>query len=65
MGAHTWGNRTVEQVLTVLWAASEFHPAQFPHAELVAEVKNFYATFFKTELNDAQVESILMSGRAS
>jgi len=63
MGAHTWGNRTVEQVLTVLWAASEFHPDLFPHAELVAEVKRFYATFFKTGLSDDQVESILASGR--
>lgn len=59
MGAHTWGNRTVEQILTVLWAASEFHPDQFPHAELVEEVKNFYATFFKTALSDQQVEAIL------
>ncbi|MCA0276915.1 MAG: ABC transporter substrate-binding protein [Proteobacteria bacterium] len=64
MGAHTWGNRTVEQILTVLWAASQFHPDQFPHAELVAEVKNFYATFFKADLSDAQVESILSNGRA-
>lgn len=62
MGAHTWGNRTVEQILTVLWAASSFHPDAFPHAELVAEVKTFYATFFKTELDDQQVEAILTSG---
>lgn len=62
MGAHTWGNRTVEQILTVLWAASEFHPDEFPHAELVAEVKNFYATFFKADLADAQVEAILAGG---
>lgn len=63
MGAHTWGNRTVEQILTVLWAASEFHPDLFPHSELVSEVKNFYATFFKKELSDAQVEAILASGQ--
>ncbi|MCC6735419.1 MAG: ABC transporter substrate-binding protein [Bauldia sp.] len=63
MGAHIWGNRTVEQVLTVLWAASVFHPDAFPHADLVAEVKYFYATFFRTELSDDQVESILASGR--
>lgn len=63
MGAHTWGNRTVEQILTVLWAASAFHPDLFPHAELVAEVRNFYATFFRTELSDKQVETILASGK--
>lgn len=61
MGAHTWGNRTVEQILTVLWAASAFHPDQFPHAELVKEVKTFYATFFRKELTDGQVEDILAS----
>lgn len=63
MGAHTWGNRTAEQVLTVLWAASQFHPDVVPHAEVVAEVKNFYATFFGAELEDAQVEKILSGGR--
>lgn len=62
MGAHTWGNRTVEQILTVLWAASSFHPDQFPHDELVTEVQDFYATFFKTELTAEQVEEILSGG---
>lgn len=65
IGAHTWGNRTVEQILTVLWAASALHPDQFPHSELVAEVKNFYQTFFATELSDQQVEAILSSTAAS
>lgn len=65
MGAHTWGNHTVEQILTVLWAASAFHPELFPHSELVAEVRNFYATFFKKELNDQEVEAILASVGAS
>lgn len=63
MGAHTWGNRTAEQVLTVLWAASQFHPDAVPHAEVVSEVKNFYETFFQTPLDDAQVEQILTGGR--
>lgn len=63
MGAHTWGNRTAEQVLTVLWAASQFHPDVFPHSELVSEVKTFYATFFGATLDDSQVESILSNGR--
>lgn len=64
MGAHTWGNRTVEQILTVLWAASEFHPDLFPHAELVSEVKGFYANFFKKDLSDEQVETIIAGGRS-
>lgn len=63
MGAHTWGNRTVEQILTVLWAASEFHPERFPHQELVATVRHFYSTFFRKELTEQQIESILSGGR--
>jgi iron complex transport system substrate-binding protein len=59
MGAHTWGNRTIENPLTVLWAAKMFHPATFADLDLVKEVKGFYETFFKTTLTDAQVEEIL------
>lgn len=59
MGAHIWANRTVEQPLTVLWAASQFHPDQFPEAELVGKVRDFYATFFGTDLTDAQIQAIL------
>lgn len=65
MGAHTWGNRTVEQILTVLWAASALHPDEFPHAELVGEVKTFYAKFFGKELSDQEVEAILASSGPS
>lgn len=59
MGAHIWSNRTVEQPLTVLWAASQFHPDLFPQAELYEKVRDFYATFFKTELTDEQIAAIL------
>lgn len=59
MGAHIWANRTVEQPLTVLWAASHFHPDLFPEAELTEKVRDFYATFFKTDLTDAQIQAIL------
>jgi iron complex transport system substrate-binding protein len=59
IGAHIWGNRTVEQPLTVLWAAAKFHPELFPQAELVAEVRSFYRTFFGIELTDDQVDAIL------
>ncbi|MFV0335519.1 MAG: ABC transporter substrate-binding protein [Tropicimonas sp.] len=64
VGAHIWANRTVEQPLTVLWAASNFHPDLFPEAELIERVSEFYATFFKVNLTDEQVKSIL-SGRAT
>lgn len=59
VGAHIWANRTVEQPLTVLWAASQFHPDLFPEAEFFGQVRDFYATFFKTELGDDQIRGIL------
>lgn len=59
MGAHIWGNRTVEQPLTVLWMATRLHPDLFPEAELVGTVRDFYATFFRIDLTDEQIATIL------
>ncbi|MFV0492639.1 MAG: ABC transporter substrate-binding protein [Pseudorhodobacter sp.] len=61
MGAHTWANRTVEQPLTVLWAASQFHPEILPEEDLVAKVRDFYATFYKVDLTDEEIRLILAS----
>lgn len=61
-GAHTWGNRTAEQPLTVLWAAKQFHPALFGDVDLVAETQIFYRDLFGTALSTAQVREILDSG---
>lgn len=63
MGAHVWGNRTVEQPLTVLWAAKTFHPDLFADIILADEVRGFYSAFFKTALSDSDIEMIL-EGRA-
>ncbi|MDQ7776920.1 MAG: ABC transporter substrate-binding protein [Paracoccus aminovorans] len=62
MGAHIWANRTVEQPLTVLWAASHFHPELFPETEVIATVRDFYHNFFGTDLDDTQVRAILGGG---
>ncbi len=59
IGAHIWGNRTVEQPLTVLWAATKLHPDLFPEAELVEEVRGFYRNFFGIELTDEHIGGIL------
>lgn len=61
-GAHTWGNRTSEQPLTVLWAAKNFHPALFAQVDLVAETRRFYQDIFGTTLSTAQVSEILAGG---
>ncbi len=61
-GAHTWGNRTAEQPLTVLWAAKHFHPALFADLDLVAETQRFYRDIFGATLSAAQVGEILAGG---
>jgi iron complex transport system substrate-binding protein len=63
MGVHVWGNRTVEQPLTVLWAAKAFHPDLFADITIEDEIRDFYARFFKTDLSRDDVSTIL-AGRA-
>lgn len=61
-GAHTWGNRTAEQPLTVLWAARQFHPRQFADLDLARETQRFYAEVFGVTLSLAQAAEILAGG---
>lgn len=61
-GAHTWANRTSEQPLTVLWAAKQFHPAQFVNIDVAKETQRFYREIFGVTLSIGQVEEILSGG---
>jgi len=61
-GAHIWGNRTAEQPLTVLWAATHFHPEAFAHVNLSEHVQAFYRDVFQTLLSPDQVADILAGG---
>jgi len=63
MGVHLWGNRTVEQPLTVLWAAKVIHPELFQDVAMTNEVRTFYADFFRTDLNDDDI-NVILDGRA-
>ncbi|MDQ8700842.1 ABC transporter substrate-binding protein [Hyphomicrobium sp. LHD-15] len=63
MGVHVWGNRTVEQPLTVLWAAKLIHPDTFGDTALESEVRSFYENFLGTSLSDEDIREIL-EGRA-
>lgn len=58
-GAHRWGNRTIEQPLTVLWAAQHIDPQTFKDVDISAETKAFYQRFFGHTLSDEQVTEIL------
>lgn len=62
VGAHIWGNRTSEQPLTVLWAASKLHPELFPEDELRTTVHGFYDEFFGVDLTGDQISAILGAG---
>ncbi|MCL2021175.1 MAG: ABC transporter substrate-binding protein [Betaproteobacteria bacterium] len=57
--AHSWGNRTVEQPLTILWAMHKIHPNLISRAELAKEIRYFYKTFFLHDFSDAQIEDII------
>jgi len=61
-GAHIWGNRTAEQPLTVLWAATQFHPDVFAHINLGEHVQAFYQDVFQTPLSPDQIADILAGG---
>ena len=50
--AHLWANRTVEQPLTVLWAAKIFYPELFKNLDLVKEMEYFYGRFFHYRMSD-------------
>lgn len=64
-GAHLWANRTVEQPLTVLWAAMVIRPELFSREELRAEMSVFYDRFFHIRLSREQIDDVLdgSSGR--
>ncbi|RFC36604.1 MAG: iron complex transport system substrate-binding protein [Candidatus Nitrotoga sp. SPKER] len=61
-GAHTWGNRTAEQPLTVLWAAKQFHPKLFADIDLMVETRRFYHEFFGITITQSQATEILAGG---
>lgn len=58
-GAHMWGQRTVEQPLTVLWAAMLLHPGRFAGIDLVEEIRAFYHRFFALPIDAGEVMAIL------
>ncbi|WP_082823649.1 MULTISPECIES: ABC transporter substrate-binding protein [unclassified Rhodanobacter] len=61
-GAHTWGNRTSEQPLMVLWAAQQFHPSLFTDVDMIERSQRFYREIYGTTLTHAQVAEILAGG---
>lgn len=57
--AHVWGNRTVEQPLTVFWTMHKLYPELETKEELAEKISYFYDHFFKTQLSDEQINTII------
>ncbi|NLK63657.1 MAG: ABC transporter substrate-binding protein [Tissierellia bacterium] len=57
--AHVWGNRTVEQPLTVFWTLHKLYPDLVSEEDLAEKIDYFYSHFFKTNLSDEQIDSII------
>ncbi|MDY2628386.1 MAG: ABC transporter substrate-binding protein [Lachnospiraceae bacterium] len=57
--AHVWGNRTVEQPLTILWTMNKLYPDIMTDEELSKEISYFYEHFFLTSLTDEQIAKII------
>lgn len=57
--AHVWGNRTVEQPLTVFWTMHKLYPELESKEDLKEKISYFYSHFFRTELSDAQIDTII------
>lgn len=57
--AHVWGNRTVEQPLTVFWTMHHLYPELMPREELEKEIKYFYSEFFLYDVNDEQIDEMI------
>lgn len=56
---HVWANRTMEQPLTVLWAAKNLYPEEMKNIDMNEELKKFSKKFFEYELSDAECNEIL------
>ena len=56
---HVWANRTMEQPLTVLWAAKLFYPEEMADIDMKGEVKTFSKKFFGHDLSDDEYKDIV------
>lgn len=57
--AHVWGNRTVEQPLTVFWTMNKLYPELETTEDLTEKIQYFYSHFFKYEMSDDQIKAII------
>ena len=56
---HSWGNRTVEQPLSVFWAMNKLYPELVSDQQLSDEIYYFYDHFFNYQLNAEQLATFV------
>lgn len=56
--AHTWGNRTPEQPLTIMWMMNKLNPEVKSNEDLAQDIKYFYSHFFKYKMSDEEIAEI-------
>ena len=56
--AHTWGNRTTEQPLTIMWAINKLYPEILSDKELQDDIFYFYSHFFGTDFTSDELAEI-------
>ena len=59
--AHVWGNRTVEQPLSVIWTLYKLYPELITYEDLSKEIEYFYNNFFDYNLTKEQIAAIINS----
>lgn len=57
--AHVWGNRTVEQPLTILWTINKCYPELLSKEQLAEDIHYFYEHFFLYDMSDEQIAAII------
>jgi hypothetical protein len=57
-GITSWTSGSPESVLEAIWAGWRLN-GKFSEADMKAELKNFYSTFYRHDLTDAEVNTIL------
>ncbi|MDD3652603.1 MAG: ABC transporter substrate-binding protein [Desulfotomaculaceae bacterium] len=59
-GVSRWGHPgSLETPLAILWTAKTIYPDRFTDLDMVAETKTFYKDYFRYEVSDDEVASIL------
>lgn len=57
--AHVWGNRTVEQPLTILWTLNKLYPELYSTEELSQDIHDFYEHYFLYDMSDEEIAGII------